>query len=377
MDKTLKKGVINMDKKLKIGIVGASGWMAGALAIGAEYEKEFNPKTKQGEKSKISKINALCDLDEKAMQERKDELNLDSAELFTSYDKMLKSENIDAVIVAVPNNLHADFAIKALEAEKHVFLEKPYATTKEDSKRLLETAVKSKKTTKLDYILFHYDEQEKLRNLIKNDAFGQMASTYFSYRHPIKVSDTAEQIWKLSKEKTGGAIPMGTCHAISLTVLQVDANPVSVTCQSAPSKIRNFDYDTQQDIMVSFDNGVRSLIQGNIDFAEKYDARHTIIGTGGQFDYTPYNPLESRIMWSSKKFKREYSADASFANDHLDSGNVWEHKCGKTIKSFVEYALKDKKDPLMGLESKTIQRIEKIIWASELSAAENGKTIVC
>jgi len=365
-----------MERKLKVGIVGASGWMAGALAAGVEYDQNgFDPETGIGTKSSISQVTALCDLNRELMEARCRELRLDQTECYDSFDRMLDSKNVEAVVVAVPNRLHADFAIKALDAGKHVFLEKPFATTLSDSQRLTAAAVRSDKTTKVDYILLHYDEQENLRRLIAQGAFGELASAFFTYRHPIEAGKTPEQAWKLSREKSGGAIPMGICHAIAATVYQIDADPVQVICKSSPAKIRNFDYPTQQDMLVTFANGVTAIIQGNIDFAEKYDARHTIIGTAGQFDYTPYNPLESRVMWSSGPLGRAYGPDAGFAHDHLDSGNVWKHQCGKTIRAFVGHALKGEKDPILGLESQTVRRIEAVIWAAEASAVNGAVSI--
>ena len=365
-----------MNEKLKIGIIGASGWMAGALAVGAEYDENgYDLETESGVKSENAIVTALCDLNMEVMEKRKADLKLDSAELFISYDEMLASDNVDAVIVAVPNRLHTDFAIKALEAGRHLFLEKPFATTREDSVRLAAAVAKSSKTTKIDYIIVHYDEQENLKKLITEGAFGEIASTFFTYRHPINVGESADQKWKLSGEKSGGAIPMGICHALAATVYQVDSAPVSVTCIGSPARDREFDYCPQQDMMIKFANGVVGIIQGNIDFAESFDARHTIIGTGGQFDYTPFNPLGSRVMWSSRVKGRKYSADPTFANDHLDSGNVWKHKCGKTIKAFIEHAMKGEKDPLLGLESAMVKRIETIIWASQESAKNGGALV--
>ncbi len=365
-----------MSGKLKIGVAGAAGWMAGALAAGAEYDENgYSLEAGSGVKSGNSVVTALCDLNMEAMEKRKAELKLDSAELFISYDEMLASDNVAAVIVAVPNRLHADFAVKALEAGKHLFLEKPFATTREDPARLAAAVAKSPKTTKIDYIILHYDEQENLKKLISEGAFGEIASVFFTYRHPINLSESADQKWKLSGEKSGGAIPMGICHALAATVYQVASDPVSVTCIGSPARSRNFDYCTQQDMMIKFANGVVGIVQGNIDFAESYDARHTIIGTGGQFDYMPFNPLESRVMWSSKAKGRKYAADPAFANDHLDSGNVWKHKCGRTIKAFIEHAIKGDKDPLLGLESSMVKRVETIIWASQESTRNGGALV--
>jgi predicted dehydrogenase len=365
-----------MTERLRVGIAGASGWMAGALCAGVEYDGGgYDVNTRCGTKNQSSVVTALCDLNLDAMQARVHELGLHDARCYTSYDDMLASPGVDAVVIAVPNNLHVTFAVKALEAGKHVFLEKPFATTPEDSRRLLDAACRSTATTKIDYILVHYDEQENLRNLIGDGAFGQIASTHFTYRHPIQASQSPEQVWKLSRSKSGGAIAMGICHAISLTVFQVDANPETVACTSRPARLRPFDYDTQLDILVTFDNGVVSLIQGNIDFAEKYDARHTVVGTGGQFDYNPYNPLESRVMWSSKMKGRPYGPDPGFARQHLDSGDVWKHQCSKTVQTFVQRALRREKDPLLGLDSPLVTRTEAVIWAAEESAMTGSRPI--
>lgn len=360
-----------MTDKLRVGIVGASGWMAGALAVGAEYAGG----TSRSQKNPLSVVTGLCDLDMRQVEQRKEELGLDQARCFVSLDQMLQSDMVDAVVIAVPNDGHVPLSIQVLEAGKHLFLEKPFATTWQDARHLAAAVDRSSVTTKLDYIMVHYDEQQKLRELISRGAFGELASIHFTYRHPIQVGQSAGQAWKLSREKSGGAIPMGICHAISMTVYQVAAAPDFVVCKSCPPKVRSFDYDTQIDLMIVFENGVVGLVQGNIDFAEKYDARHTVIGTQGQFDYNPYNPLESRVLWSSKVLARDYSPDPDFAKQHLDSGDVWKHQCSRTINEFLEHAVRGGKDPLLGLESPLVRHTEAVIWAAEESARSGSRPV--
>jgi predicted dehydrogenase len=349
--------------------------MAGALAVGVEYQGEFDPATGSGVRSSESVVTGLFDLDREKMNQRKQELGLREAKGFDSYEEMLASDSIDAVALVVPNFLHAGMAIKALDAGKHLFLEKPFATTREDSIRLAAAVKRSSVTTKLDYILLHYDEQENLHKLIRQGAFGALGSVHFTYRHPIEVGQSAGQSWKLSREKSGGALPMGICHAVSMAIHQVGAAPEWVVCLSRPPRLRGFDYDTQLDLLISFENGVTGVIQGNIDFAEKYDARHTIIGTDGQFDYNPYNPVESRVSWSSKSMGRPYSPDPAFAHHHLDSGDVWKHQCGRTIREFVRLAREGSRDPLLGLDSNVVRWSEAVIWAAEESAQTQSRAV--
>jgi predicted dehydrogenase len=347
-----------MADRLRVGIVGASGWMAGALAAGVEHDPDGG-----------SVVTALCDLDRAAMAERQRTLGLKHATLHTDYAAMLAADEVDAVVVAVPNHLHAKFALMALAAGKHLFLEKPFATTVADARRLLAAAQDTRAVTKVDYLMMHEDEQVKLRRLARDGAFGAIASAYFSYRHPINVSTSPGQAWKLSREKSGGALAMGICHVIACMVGIIDDEPVSVICKSSPARLRSFDYHTQHDIVVAFSRGAVGVVQGNIDFAEKFDVRHSVIGTAGQFDYLPQNPPESRAMWSSAPLGRAYGPDPGFAQGQLDSGDVWGQKCAATIQDFVANARARRPDPLLGLASPTVRRIEAIIWAAEASAA--------
>src|SRR6202167_5148909 len=68
-----------------------------------------------------------------------------SATAFADYNEMLQKADIDAVVVAGPNALHAQQTIDALNAGKHVLCEKPMATTREDAKAMIAAAEKNKK----------------------------------------------------------------------------------------------------------------------------------------------------------------------------------------------------------------------------------------
>ena len=65
---------------------------------------------------------------------------------YADYRELLEQPDIDAVVVALPNHLHASVAIEALKARKHVLLEKPMATSAKEAARILETAKTNKRT---------------------------------------------------------------------------------------------------------------------------------------------------------------------------------------------------------------------------------------
>jgi predicted dehydrogenase len=68
------------------------------------------------------------------------------ARSYNDFNELLEQPDIDAVVVAVPNYLHATVAIEALKARKHVLLEKPIATNFKDAVKIVETAKKMKRT---------------------------------------------------------------------------------------------------------------------------------------------------------------------------------------------------------------------------------------
>ena len=65
---------------------------------------------------------------------------------YNDYRELLDQPDIEAVTIATPNHLHAEMAIEALKARKHVLIEKPLATNVKDATRIVETAKKTKRT---------------------------------------------------------------------------------------------------------------------------------------------------------------------------------------------------------------------------------------
>ena len=65
---------------------------------------------------------------------------------YNDYHELLDQPDIDAVTIATPNHLHAEMAIEALKARKHVLVEKPLATSAKDAARIIDVAKKAKRT---------------------------------------------------------------------------------------------------------------------------------------------------------------------------------------------------------------------------------------
>jgi myo-inositol 2-dehydrogenase/D-chiro-inositol 1-dehydrogenase len=82
---------------------------------------------------------AICAESERSCHEAREEHRVD---VYPDYRDLLSQEDVDVVDIVVPNHLHAEMALAALEAGKHLLLEKPMALTVKDCDRIIEAAAK-------------------------------------------------------------------------------------------------------------------------------------------------------------------------------------------------------------------------------------------
>src|ERR1051325_922693 len=87
---------------------------------------------------------AIAEINPERLKEAADRYKI--ARAYADYHDLLDQPDIDAVTVATPNHLHARIALDALQARKHVLLEKPMAMNAKEAAKLVETAKKMRRT---------------------------------------------------------------------------------------------------------------------------------------------------------------------------------------------------------------------------------------
>jgi predicted dehydrogenase len=110
---------------LQVGVLGA-----GPIAQAAHFESCV--------KARNAELYAICDVADDLRARMA--ASFDAREQYRDYDAMLADPRLDAVIIATADTFHVPAALKALEAGKHVLVEKPMATTVEDARQLAEAA---------------------------------------------------------------------------------------------------------------------------------------------------------------------------------------------------------------------------------------------
>ncbi len=155
-------------KKIRIGILGTSD-----IAF-----RRFLPALKQSENFEYIGI-ASRDLKKTTTF-----VNEFGGKVFEGYEKLIKSDEIDAVYIPLPPALHFEWAKKALINGKHVLLEKPFTTSLDDTKELIRLAEKLKLVLHENYMFMYHSQLKYICNIIKSGDIGEIREYKINFGFP-------------------------------------------------------------------------------------------------------------------------------------------------------------------------------------------------
>ena len=139
-------------------------------------------------------------------------------------DEIFNDPDIDGVVLALPNHLHAPMSIKALEAGKHVLLEKPITRHSQEVPAMIEARDKAGKTLMVGMNQRFNGKQFAIRECIRNKEIGDvyLSKTFWNRRYPFEgLFERGE--WGFSKEESGGGplLDLGI-HKLDLLLFLLD-----------------------------------------------------------------------------------------------------------------------------------------------------------
>jgi len=142
----------------------------GVAVIGAGYWGPNLVRNFQGSPS--FRLRWLCDLDPN--RARKVLGGYSTVEATDDYARVLADPGVAAVAIATPAATHRDLALAALEAGKHVLIEKPLAATYADGRILVEEAARRGLTLMCDHTYCYTPAVTKIRELVREGALGEL-----------------------------------------------------------------------------------------------------------------------------------------------------------------------------------------------------------
>ena len=246
---------------------------------------------------------------------------------YDNADRLLNDADINAVYIATPPKFHKDFAMKALEAGKYVYLEKPMALTMKESEEI--AAAENRLKGKL--CIAHYrralDAFIHVGQLLKEKAIGEVRFVRISILQPANsalVSQT-ETNWRIEPEISGGGLFHDLApHQIDL-MLKWFGNPLEI---SGLSKNRSGNAKADDLVMGAFTCQSNVVIQGTWCFAVADDQavdRCEIFGAEGIISFSFFG---DKVTWQNQ--------DGSFESRFDTPENVQLPMIQKVVSYFLE-----------------------------------------
>ncbi|MGV9882780.1 Gfo/Idh/MocA family protein [Streptomyces sp. NPDC003006] len=163
-------------------------------------------------------LSAVCGRDGGAVRAAADRLGWAAAE--TDWRALIARDDVDLVDICTPGDSHAEIALAALEAGKHVLCEKPLANTVEEAEAMAEAAEQARARGQVAMVGFNYRRVPALalaRRMVAEGRLGALRHVRLTYLQDWLVSADFPLTWRLLKERAGsGALGDLGAHIVDL-----------------------------------------------------------------------------------------------------------------------------------------------------------------
>ncbi len=183
------------------------------------------------------------------------QMDLAGVETYSDVDEMIANPNIDVIDICLPPSAHADVAVKALNAGKHVFSEKPMALTIEDTERMVAASHASGKLLMVGHVLPTFPEFDFAIRTARSGDYGKLLGGHFRR----VISDPAWLPHFYDPNRVGG--PMLDLHIHDAHFIRyLFGKPTAVTSQGRMRgevvEYFNSQFQFTEDFTVSATSGV-------------------------------------------------------------------------------------------------------------------------
>ncbi len=204
-----------------------------------------------------------------------------------SYEDLLADPEVDAIYNPLPNSMHVEWSIRALEAGKHVLCEKPLSRRPADVGRVFDVAEREGRIVAEAFMYRHNPQIERAREIVASGAIGplRVLRACFSYAHPDP-SDI-----RLSADLDGGGLMDVGCYCVHGTRALAGAEPERVYAEQV---IGGEGVDVRLVGTLRFPGGVLAAIDCGVSYAA-HDELEAIGEDGSVFLDDPWHGRDTVV----------------------------------------------------------------------------------
>ena len=327
-------------KTIRYAVVGL-GHIAQAAVLPAFFHARRN-----------SRVTALVSDDPKKARLVAKKYQVADTYSYEEYEACL--EEVDAVYIALPNSLHAEYTIRAARAGVHVLCEKPMAVTVDECQRMIDACRDARVKLMIAYRLHFEEINLKAIDLIKKGRIGELKFFNSSFAMSVRPNDI-----RTKKETGGGTLYDIGVYCINAARCLFRAEPQEVMAISVNSGVQKLaDVDESTGALLRFDGERIAAFVTSFNAADV--ASYHIVGTKGQLTLDPAyeyaEGLQYELTVNGKTTRKRIGKRDQFAPELL---------------YFSDCILNDREPEPSGEEGLQDVRIVQALYES----AETGKAV--
>ena len=282
--------------------------------------------------------------------------DLTGVKQYRDLDQMLADPDLDLIDVCLPSHLHREVTVQALQAGKHVLVEKPIALTVEDADAMTAAAESAGKLLMVAQVLRFWPEFAAIKDIKDEGKYGRLLAAHF--KRVITLPDWSKDKWFEDASKNGGAVVDLHIHDTDF-IRYLCGDPEAVTSLGvvAPQGMVNYlvtEYDYGNDqLCVTAQSG--SIAQKAVQFEHGYDIyferamlRHNSnLSPGIQLFEGSEGPVEIQ-----PRIEDAFTAQLQAAVDGVASGQLPDAISGRSARESLRVVLAE------GESAKTGRRVD-------------------
>jgi UDP-N-acetylglucosamine 3-dehydrogenase len=308
-------------KKLGAAVIGTGFWGKNHTRVYGELDS--------------TELVAVCDVNRERAKAMADQYGVKA---YTSSSRMLKNEAIEVVSVCTWSTKLAKEALKALNAGKHVLVEKPMATNTKQAEKLLAVAEKNGLHLTVGFLMRFIPGLQHIREAVENKKLGELVCATAK-----RVSQWPERIGDV------GVVKDTAIHDIDVMRYVSGEDPISVYAKTGSMRHRRFEDYAQ--IMLTYEDEKSAFIESNW--------------------ITPYKTRILTVTGSEAIMRLDYITQELWiedAKENLQPRFPWREPLKLELQHFADCVLKKKKPVITGVDG---LKALKIAEAALKSSAKN------
>lgn len=261
-----------------------------------------------------SRLAAFVSGDVRKMTELGEKYGVDRLYDYDDFDDCLADSAIDAVYIALPNDMHLEYVVRAADAGKHILCEKPLALTPSEAERMMQAAAANGVKLMTAYRLHFEPANLSTIELVKSGKLGEPRHFTANFSYQVEDPDNI----RLQYKRGGGPVyDIGT-YCINAARYLMQDEPIEVTGMLARSKDKRFDeVEETAAAILRFPRG--RLASFTVSFGAADVSRYEFIGTKGRvvlepaFEYS--EGLRRQVTIEGKTEETSFPKQDQFAGE--------------------------------------------------------------